>query len=67
MIVAPFVPPDVHTAGVVDENVTARPDDAVAVTVTGDCANVRADSAANVIVCAAFDTVKLCDTLGAGL
>ena len=32
--------PTVHTAGVVVENVTGSPDDAVALTVTGDCARV---------------------------
>ena len=36
VIVAPLVPPAVHTAGVVVVNVTASPDDAVAPTVTGD-------------------------------
>ena len=50
VIVAPFVPPAVHTAGVVVVNVTARPDDAVAPTVTGDCGMVRSASAPNVIV-----------------
>ena len=43
VIKVPFVPPDVHTPGVVVENVTARPDDAAAVTVNGDslCGLVR--------------------------
>ena len=49
-IVAPFVPPDVHTVGVVVENVTVRPDDAVAPTTIGDCANVTFAKAPNVIV-----------------
>ena len=49
VIVAPFVPPDVHTAGVDDENDTVNPDDAVADTVTGDCNNVALANAANVI------------------
>ncbi len=40
VIVAPFVPPDVQTVGVVVLNVTVSPDVAVADTVTGDCASV---------------------------
>ena len=48
--VAPFVPPEVHTAGVVAENVTGRPDVAVAATVTGDCSIVLLDGPANEIV-----------------
>ena len=58
-----------HTAGVVVENVTAMPDDAVAPTVTGDCNIVALAKAANVIVW--FSTtgliVKLCCTGGAAL
>ncbi len=50
MIVLPLVPLDVHTDGVVVENVTARPDDAVALTVNGDCGIVWLDSDPNVIV-----------------
>jgi hypothetical protein len=57
----------VHTDGVVDENDTVRPEDAVAVTVTGDCANDLPASAPKVIVCDAVDTVKLCGTDAAGL
>jgi hypothetical protein len=60
-------PATVHTAGVVEEKVTASPDDAVALTVTGDCANVLFASVPNVIVCAAWLTVKFCCTDGAGL
>ena len=44
------VPDTVHTAGVVDENATGSPDDAVALIVTGDCARVFADSAPKVMV-----------------
>jgi hypothetical protein len=36
VIVAPFVPPEVHTAGVVVTNITARPEEAVAATLIGD-------------------------------
>jgi hypothetical protein len=60
-------PATVHTAGVVEENVTARPDDADALTVTGDCNNDVFANAPNVIVCAAWLTVKPCCTDGAGL
>ena len=49
VIVVPFVPPAVHTAGVVVVNVTARPDDAVAPTVTGGPSGTSA-SAPKVIV-----------------
>ena len=37
LIVAPFLPEDVHTNGVVDVKLTTRPEDAVAVTVNGGC------------------------------
>jgi hypothetical protein len=66
VIVAPSVPVEVHTDGVVDEKDTGRPDEAVAVTVTGDCTNVLAANAPKVIVCDAADTVKLCGTDAAG-
>src|SRR5262245_3933915 len=66
-MVAPLVPPVVHTEVVCDEHVTARPDDAVAVAVTGDCTNVTFASVLNVMVCDAFETVKDCCTGGAGL
>jgi hypothetical protein len=59
VIVAPLTPPDVHTDGVVDENDTVRPDDAVAVTVTGDCTNDLPANAPNAIVCDVFPTPKL--------
>ncbi len=51
-IVAPFVPPAVQTVGVVVVNVTASPDDAVALTVTGDCASVWAVNAVKLMFCA---------------
>ena len=66
-IVAPFVPPVVHTEGVVDVNDTVSPDEAVADTVTGDCTMVLFASVPNEIVCAFFDTTKLCGTAGAAL
>jgi hypothetical protein len=50
VIVAPFVPLEVHTARVSVVNVTARPEDTVAVTVNGGRAIVLLLSAANVIV-----------------
>ena len=49
VIVAPLVPPAVHTAGVDVVKVTARPDDAVAVTVRGEAARVFEEIAAKVI------------------
>jgi hypothetical protein len=52
----------VHTDGVADENDTVRPEDADAVTVTGDCTNDLAVNTPKVIVCGFFDTVKLCGT-----
>jgi hypothetical protein len=67
LIVAPSTPSALHTDGVVDENDTGRPDDAVAVTVTGDCTNVLAAGAPKVIVCDAIDTVMLWSADAAGL
>jgi len=58
VMVCPLVPLDVHTDGVVVENVTARPEDAVAVTVNGDCAVVVLASVPNVMVWFAFDAVN---------
>jgi hypothetical protein len=49
-MVAPLVPPEEHTVGVVVVKVTVNPDEAVAVTVTGDCASVVLAGLANVIV-----------------
>ena len=54
------VPPEVHTSGVVVENVTVNPDDAVAVTANGACPNVLPVSALKVMVWSPFATVKLC-------
>ena len=56
----------VQTAGVLDEKVTVRPEDAVAEMVTGDWARVRPGSAAKVIFWLAWLTVKLRVTVGAG-
>ena len=50
VMVAPLVPPAVHTLGVVVVKVTVNPDEAVARTVTGDRATVLSASAAKVIV-----------------
>ena len=50
VMVCPFVPLAVHTDGVVVVNLTARPDEAVALTVNGDCANLRFANAPNVMV-----------------
>ena len=49
-MVAPFLPPDVHTVGVVVANVTVKPDEAEALTVNGDCARRRGASGEKVIV-----------------
>src|SRR3954468_16557107 len=59
------VPLTVHTEDVVVLKLTGNPDDETALTVTGDWASRLLASAANVIVCVAFDTVKLRLTLGA--
>ena len=48
-IVAPFVPPAVHTDGVVVVNETGKPDDAEAEAVCGESANVTSANAPNVI------------------
>src|SRR5437870_1510679 len=66
-MVAPLVPPLVHTAPVRDENVTASPDVAEAETPTGDCTMVAFATAPNVMLWLAFETVKLCCTGGAAL
>ena len=47
---APFVPPDEQTAGVVTLKVTVRCEDAVALTVTGDWSSVLLAGVPNVIV-----------------
>ena len=59
VIVLPLVPPVAQTVGVVLENETARPLDAVADTVTGDSTKVFFVIVANVIVLASLVTVKL--------
>jgi hypothetical protein len=60
-MVTPFVPPAVHTAVVDVVKVTAKPDEAVALTVNGDALTVIGESATrtfgngrNVMVCDAF-------------
>jgi len=55
----------VQTAVVAEANVTAKPDEAVALTVNGAAPYVWLTSAPNVMVCAAFATAKLSLTLGA--
>ncbi len=50
VIVAPFVPPAMHTRGVEVVNVTGRPEDAVADAVSGESAGVTLGIAPNVIV-----------------
>ncbi len=60
------VPPAVHTVGVVVENDTTRPDDAVAATVIGGPIGVSG-SAPNVIVWSALVTANVCVTVGAAL
>ena len=54
------VPLALQTSGVVVENVTTNPDDAVALTVTGDCASVLFDNAVNLIVCVFLTTIDCC-------
>ena len=50
LIVAPFVPLEVHTVGLAEVNVTVRPADDVALTVNGDCPSSLFASEANVMV-----------------
>ena len=59
VIVAVLMAPEVHTKGVVVVKVTVSPDEAVARTVTGDCARVLLASVPKMIVWLALDTVKL--------
>ena len=61
------LPLTVHTAVVVDENVIANPDDAVALTANAGLPYVLPESAPKVIVCAAFATAKVWLTLAAAL
>ena len=65
-MVLPFVPPAVHTAAVVVVNDTARPDVAVAPTVTSVPGGASA-RAPKLIVWPVLVTVKLCPTAGAML
>jgi hypothetical protein len=67
LTVAPLGPVVEQTPGVVDAKVTGRPDVAVAETVKGVWSIVRLDNALKVIDWAARLTVKLRDTVGAGL
>ena len=43
-MVDPFLPPELQTPGVVVTKVTVRPDEAVALTLNGDCASRRSPS-----------------------
>ena len=63
----PSAPLDVHTAGVVVVNVTGNPDDAVALTVNGDCDASRVASVPKVMLCGARVTLKLRTTGAAAL
>ena len=60
-----LVPATEHTPGVADENATAKPDDAVADTVTGLSSNRLSAKAANEIAWLPFVTWKDCCTCGA--
>jgi hypothetical protein len=66
-IVAPFCPSEVHTKGVVVVKLTGKPDEAVAFTITGESARILAARGAKLVVCLAFDTIKLRLTGGAAL
>ena len=59
-------PEIVQTFGVDEVNVTARPELAVAESVTGDAPNVTPATGDTLTVYGACVTVKLCITLGAG-
>jgi hypothetical protein len=65
VIVAPWVPLDVQTAGVVVVKVTANPIDDVALTVSGPWSSSRSSIGGKVIVCEPLVTVKLWATGGA--
>jgi len=67
VIVAPFVPPEVHLDGVVVVNVTGRSELAVALTVTGDWLSLRFASGPKEIVWLAFCAVTFANTSVAGL
>ena len=59
VIVAPFVPPELHTASVVVVNVTDRPEDAVALTVTGDWFTFKFARGLKLMVCVPLWIVTL--------
>ena len=59
------VPDTEHTAGVADENATAKPEVAVAPTVTGLSSNRLSAKAVNEITWLPFVTWKDCGTSGA--
>ena len=59
-MVAPSVPPEVHTEGVVVVKLTVSPDEALAPTVSGDWARVASANAQKVTVWEARETLKLC-------
>ena len=66
VMLVPLLPvDDVQTDGVVIVNVTAKPEVAVAETLTAGCDSLRLARAPNVIVCGAFVTTKLWLTEGA--
>ena len=64
VIVAPAVPLEVQTAGVVVVNVTGSPEDALAVTVSGDRMSVLLPGLVKVILWLASETAK--DTVFCG-
>jgi hypothetical protein len=64
-MVAPLGPLDVHTVGVVVMNVTVKPIDDVAVTLSGPWSSRRSSIGANVIVWGPLATLKLWATGGA--
>ncbi len=63
--VEPFEPLVAHTDGVSELKTTAKADEAVALTVNGDCERLRFDRLPKVIVWLALETVKLRVTEGA--
>ena len=66
-MVAPSVPPEVHTEGVVVVKLTVSPDEAPAPTVTGDWARVASANPPKSIIWGARETLKLWLTGGARL
>ena len=66
MILAPFAPPEVQTAGVVVLNVTARCEEAIAPTVKGDWTIVLLARKPKAIAWFTFVTARLRLTEGAG-